>query len=64
MRRLLEGRRVDNEIEAELKKAKRAAGPDGDVDDAMGKTMPRESDEQLLEELDSQIQEEKGAAPA
>lgn len=59
IRRILEGQRVHNEIKQELREAQDAAGPGRDLDDALGRTVPRESDHEKLRDLDERIQNAK-----
>lgn len=55
---------MDAEIKNELREAQRETGPDGHLDDALGKTVPRESDKELLAEFDSEVKHEKTNDPA
>jgi len=49
----MEGKRVDQKIENALREAREASDDDGPgFDDALGKTIPRESDKQLLQEYE------------
>lgn len=52
-RRLIEGKRVNNEIQAEMREAQQReqAG-----DDALGTAVPRESDQELLEDFENRRQ--------
>ena len=50
----MEGKRVHSEIKEEYRKAAQTGSDD--LDDALGKTIPRESDKQLLEEYEAKRQ--------
>jgi len=52
----MEGRRVDQEIKEAYQKAKQAEQEHGDANAALGRTIPRESDKQLLDEFEQRRQ--------
>jgi len=57
IRRLMEGRRVDAEIENKIREMKRGNSPTtSPTNDLRGKTVPRESDRRMLEEFDQRVQ--------
>jgi len=52
----MEGKRVHGEIKEAYREAHEAAGNDGSLNGALGKTIPRESDKQLLRDFEERRQ--------
>ncbi|QPL12244.1 hypothetical protein HrrHc1_115 [Halorubrum phage Hardycor1] len=63
MRRLIEGRRVDAEIKNMIREAEtRTDTNDGGA--ALGRTVPRASDNELLDDYAERLDEQDGRLPA